>query len=352
MPTETKKTTRTEKVKEELSEQTESKTQELTLLEKIIDIQQRLKVPKGQKNSFGGYKYRSLEDIEEKLKPLLHEHKLFMRFEEDLIPLQQHVLTNTDKGTAIEKLGYAVAPNPLNEPAQTVQPLKAVPDSPESETSKPVKPVVKPAVNPWISTLQAKETQKNEELVRQTISSPGHIKSTCYVTDGKDTITNSSIAREAGHKKGMDDGQLSGATISYVRKYAAGGLFLIDDTEDMDRYDNNQDDRPKRIAPQAAPKTTASVKAAKKQTQVEAEPALPKEEQVAMDHALSKEEAPELLTTKEQLEEIGLLKEQADADTQDKWKKLYKKKFGGVPIGQLKATQTDAFIKAISKGTK
>lgn len=38
------------------------------------DIQQKLKAPKGQYNSFGKYKYRSCEDIVEAVKPLLPEH--------------------------------------------------------------------------------------------------------------------------------------------------------------------------------------------------------------------------------------------------------------------------------------
>jgi hypothetical protein len=37
-------------------------------------IQSALKAPKGQKNSFGNYKYRSCEDILEAVKPLLSEH--------------------------------------------------------------------------------------------------------------------------------------------------------------------------------------------------------------------------------------------------------------------------------------
>jgi hypothetical protein len=36
-------------------------------------IQQKLKAPKGQQNKFGGYSYRSTEDILEALKPLLGE---------------------------------------------------------------------------------------------------------------------------------------------------------------------------------------------------------------------------------------------------------------------------------------
>lgn len=42
-------------------------------LEKLADIQARLKAPKGQFNAFGGYKYRSAEDILEAVKPLLKE---------------------------------------------------------------------------------------------------------------------------------------------------------------------------------------------------------------------------------------------------------------------------------------
>lgn len=40
-------------------------------MKKLIEIQQKLKAPKGQYNSFGGYKYRSCEDILEAVKPLL-----------------------------------------------------------------------------------------------------------------------------------------------------------------------------------------------------------------------------------------------------------------------------------------
>ena len=41
------------------------------LVTKLAGIQQRLKAPKGQVNKFGGYKYRSCEDILEAVKPLL-----------------------------------------------------------------------------------------------------------------------------------------------------------------------------------------------------------------------------------------------------------------------------------------
>lgn len=41
-------------------------------MEKLSDIQQKLKAPKGQFNEFGKYNYRSCEDILEAVKPLLN----------------------------------------------------------------------------------------------------------------------------------------------------------------------------------------------------------------------------------------------------------------------------------------
>lgn len=41
----------------------------------LSKIQAELKAPKGQMNKFGGYRYRSCEDILEALKPLMAKHK-------------------------------------------------------------------------------------------------------------------------------------------------------------------------------------------------------------------------------------------------------------------------------------
>ena len=43
---------------------------------KLIKIQQELKAPKSNTNSFGNYKYRSAEDILEAVKPLVHKKGL------------------------------------------------------------------------------------------------------------------------------------------------------------------------------------------------------------------------------------------------------------------------------------
>ncbi len=47
-------------------------------MKKLNEIQQNLKAPKGQTNSFGKYKYRSCEDILEAVKPLLGEATLII----------------------------------------------------------------------------------------------------------------------------------------------------------------------------------------------------------------------------------------------------------------------------------
>ena len=43
----------------------------MSIQQKLNEIQTKLKAPKGQYNNFGKYKYRSLEDITEAVKPLL-----------------------------------------------------------------------------------------------------------------------------------------------------------------------------------------------------------------------------------------------------------------------------------------
>lgn len=51
----------------------------------MTDIQMNLKVPKGQMNKFGGYKYRSCEDIVEAVKPLLAKHSLSLNISDEII---------------------------------------------------------------------------------------------------------------------------------------------------------------------------------------------------------------------------------------------------------------------------
>ena len=43
----------------------------MNIEEQLLEIQQTLKAPKNQRNNFGGYNYRSCEDIFEAVKPLI-----------------------------------------------------------------------------------------------------------------------------------------------------------------------------------------------------------------------------------------------------------------------------------------
>lgn len=56
-----------------------------TIIQKLSDVQARLKAPKGQFNSFGKYKYRSCEDIVEAVKPLLTEHGLALVMSDSIV---------------------------------------------------------------------------------------------------------------------------------------------------------------------------------------------------------------------------------------------------------------------------
>lgn len=92
-----------------------------------------------------------------------------------------------------------------------------------------------------------------------------YIKATASITDGTDTITTTSYAREEEVKKGMDGSQITGASSSYARKYALNGLFLIDDTKDSDATNTHgKETVTKAKAP--APKTTPAKPAATSKT--------------------------------------------------------------------------------------
>lgn len=154
----------------------------MNIYEKLAIIQQKLNAPKNQKNNFGGYNYRSCEDIFEAVKPLLKETNTILKVSDELIVL----------GTN----------------------------------------------NPTIITTEKED--RNGEIIKVE-SSVGmqrfYIKATATLIDaddGTEMIENTAYAREEETKKGMDGSQVTGATSSYARKYALNGLFLIDDVKDTD----------------------------------------------------------------------------------------------------------------------
>ena len=81
-------------------------------METLIKIQAELKVPKGNLNKFGNYKYRSAEDILEAVKPLLSKYKVLLNLSDEIVAIGNKIFlkataTITDGDKAITSFGYA-----------------------------------------------------------------------------------------------------------------------------------------------------------------------------------------------------------------------------------------------------
>ena len=57
----------------------------MNIIETLTAIQTELSAPKGQFNKFGGYAYRSCEDILEALKPLLKKYRACVTIDDDIL---------------------------------------------------------------------------------------------------------------------------------------------------------------------------------------------------------------------------------------------------------------------------
>lgn len=77
------------------------------IIEKLATIQQELKAPKGQYNSFGKYNYRSCEDILEAVKPLLKANKCTLTISDELVNIgERYYIRAEAKLTDIEDNSY------------------------------------------------------------------------------------------------------------------------------------------------------------------------------------------------------------------------------------------------------
>jgi len=82
-------------------------TKETNHTHQLVLIQGELKAPKGQINKFGGYSYRSAEDILEAVKPLLQKHNCDLTLSDDIVEVGGRVYV---KATA-----RLVSHNPFSE---------------------------------------------------------------------------------------------------------------------------------------------------------------------------------------------------------------------------------------------
>ena len=68
----------------------------MSIYTKLAQVQQELKAPKNQRNSFGGYNYRSAEGILEAVKPLLAKHGLTIVISDSIIEVGGRVFVEAD----------------------------------------------------------------------------------------------------------------------------------------------------------------------------------------------------------------------------------------------------------------
>lgn len=159
----------------------EKQKEEMNIYESLSNIQNELKAPKGQRNNFGNYNYRSCEDILEAVKPICKKYNTTLVLSDEIIVIGDN--------------------------------------------------------NP--TTLNVSTYNKNGEEIRSddmiVSTQRYYIKATATLFNFKgENISNTANAREEETKKGMDGSQITGTSSSYARKYALNGLFNIDDTKDAD----------------------------------------------------------------------------------------------------------------------
>lgn len=90
----------------------------MTIYEKLGAVQSKLKAPKNRKNTFGGYSYRSCEDILEAVKPLLEKNKASIKITDNMtmigaryyVNAQAYFIDNENPGEFIVTEAYAREP--------------------------------------------------------------------------------------------------------------------------------------------------------------------------------------------------------------------------------------------------
>lgn len=60
-------------------------------MKNLINIQCKLKAPKNRKNTYGGYNYRSAEDILTAVKPLLEQYECTMTISDDIVQIGERI---------------------------------------------------------------------------------------------------------------------------------------------------------------------------------------------------------------------------------------------------------------------
>lgn len=88
----------------------------------------------------------------------------------------------------------------------------------------------------------------SDEIVE--IAGRVYVKATATLCYQDKCVSNSAYAREPVDQKGMSVSQVTGAASSYARKYALGGLYMVDDQKDADSQDNKSEVKKKEATPE------------------------------------------------------------------------------------------------------
>lgn len=96
---------------------TEKKQENLEDIQLLSKIQAELNVPKKQRNNFGNYNYRSLEDIFEALKPLIKKYGISVTVNDEILLIGERyyvkataILFNKNGNKLFENTAYAREP--------------------------------------------------------------------------------------------------------------------------------------------------------------------------------------------------------------------------------------------------
>lgn len=169
----------------------------LSIYNHLSKIQNNLIAPKNKGKSAGStvikYDYRSSDDIIEKVKEIIRKEKL------PVVLLIQSELIYSNQEAPLINYEYKTEK--------------------DSYGKDKIKTYITAETNPIFLNCTAK-------LVN--------------TEDPKEFISANAIVKHDLYSSQMSAGQLSGATLSYAKKYALGNLFNLDDNKDLDDMDEKQ----------------------------------------------------------------------------------------------------------------
>lgn len=172
---------------------------------RVVALQSELKAPKGQTNKFGGYKYRSCEDILEAVKPLLKKYGMVLTIGDDLLNFGDRyyicataTLRDTESGEEIKNSAYA------REAAEK----KGMDEAQITGTASSY--ARKYALNGLFCIDDTKDPDTNEYAERGKQQQFKHVEYRCEncgasiedYFDGKDTIPAAALAKRSKEKLG------------------------------------------------------------------------------------------------------------------------------------------------------